>query len=304
MFDFQEFLENLMQALSLQTPLGKKLRVEKVAKGPELWTGLMYEDICEEETDYHLCPVLYAEPLYKSYEKGLPFDVIVKQTIEVLNVSCTLKDFEITKQSVLDHVVYDMAGKGADKLYRKCPTKQWLDITVCYSVVPIDDNPDRFALRVTNDMMRKLQISSEELEAAAEKNTRQVFSDLLYQYTLGFDAEGSEEDAPFKVLGNCKPGGAAVILVSDTIRRYAVSEKKDLLLIPSSRNEWFIMPYSAQVDGAFLSKSIREVNKHDLSADEVLSDHAYVYERETNRFLTWDQYKEEAAAKEAIYAVS
>ena len=98
-------------------------------------------------------------------------------------------------------------------------------------------------------------------------------------------AEDIDKDDPqIYILTNCyRTNGATALIYEKLLAQIADSFEKDLLILPSSIHEVLIIP----VD--HISKStldhyatfIREVNETQLADDEILSDHAYYFQRAT-----------------------
>lgn len=73
--------------------------------------------------------------------------------------------------------------------------------------------------------------------------------------------------------------GAATILYSDEIKRFANELKDDLVLVPSSTHEWFAYRKSDIEINESYEDIIRETNETLVPKEQVLSDHLYIYER-------------------------
>lgn len=78
-----------------------------------------------------------------------------------------------------------------------------------------------------------------------------------------------------------KTNGAASIL-SPALKKIADINNCDLIIIPSSVNEVILMK-DGIMDREFLNKTISEVNADVVDPQEKLSDHAYVYRRESQK---------------------
>lgn len=77
--------------------------------------------------------------------------------------------------------------------------------------------------------------------------------------------------------------GAACILYPNLLRDFARASQSDLFIIPSSVHECLILPDADPADGRQIKEMIREINKTEINAEEVLSDNLYIYEQCTNK---------------------
>lgn len=75
--------------------------------------------------------------------------------------------------------------------------------------------------------------------------------------------------------------GAAAVLYPDVLKGLADEKEADLLLIPSSVNEFLILADDKTMTKEELEALIREVNHDQVAEKERLSDYLYRYDRET-----------------------
>jgi hypothetical protein len=89
----------------------------------------------------------------------------------------------------------------------------------------------------------------------------------------------------FVLTNYCCMGGAVTILYRNVLKDFARERGvKEILILPSSIHEVMLVPYV----GGFLSKErmrnlLQEVNRTEVSREEVLSDNIYIYNVETDQ---------------------
>ena len=74
-----------------------------------------------------------------------------------------------------------------------------------------------------------------------------------------------------------KTYGACSILYPGVLERMAERMGGDFYMIPSSVHEFLLMPREQERGDEELKEMIAEVNRTEVSAEEVLSDHLYLY---------------------------
>lgn len=100
-------------------------------------------------------------------------------------------------------------------------------------------------------------------------------------------------DGEMKVLTNTEKfyGAAAIIYGQDKIRGLAEKEGNDIVIIPSSVHECILFPYDESMPFELLNAMVNEVNTSEVKEEEILSDHVYMYDRQTDRIVTDAEYQ-------------
>ena len=89
------------------------------------------------------------------------------------------------------------------------------------------------------------------------------------------------ETVPMYVLTNRQRlNGACCILYQDVLKQVAGRLGDSLYILPSSIHEVIAIPASASGNPKELSQLVQEINIAEVAPEEVLSDHAYYYDRE------------------------
>ena len=73
--------------------------------------------------------------------------------------------------------------------------------------------------------------------------------------------------------------GASVILYEEVIKTISDGFDCNLIIIPCSIHEVLILPEQYGVDIEMINEQIRYVNRTELFESDVLSNHAYIYDR-------------------------
>ena len=79
--------------------------------------------------------------------------------------------------------------------------------------------------------------------------------------------------------------GASCMLYRDIIKDFADQEETDVIILPSSIHEVLLFPDHLMFDYAFLCRTVQEINREDVSEEDVLSDRIYIFSRETGTII-------------------
>ena len=193
-------------------------------------------------------------------------------------------------------IIYSLVNYEMNKeMLEQMPHRKFLDLAVTYSVaVCLPDGMGIATVRIRNQHMEMWGIGVDELETCAKENTPRLLGwDFMKLYSLISDIVGNPDtsipgeenlaDQMYVLTNHKKIGGASCILYPGLLEMIAEDLGANLCILPSSTNEVIIIPNNADVDMAYLRKMIREINAKELERMEILSDHAYVYDRKEAR---------------------
>lgn len=171
-------------------------------------------------------------------------------------------------------------------------SSDFLDLKVCYYVP--DENGKR--LLISDKLLESHGIPADSIKSQALENlklsccygirtmeevlTRMGAAEMLPKHNL-------QSPFPIYVLTNTNNYlGAAGILLDGLLADFAETIEDSFFVLPSSLHEVLLVPESSGVDTGHLNEIIRAVNTSQVAPQEVLSDHAYYYDRETGQLQT------------------
>lgn len=179
----------------------------------------------------------------------------------------------------------------------------------------IDENSDEKLVTSTiilNSVMEESRYTEEKLYACASVNMpkqfpifilnvqqSEIFSFLVNGFgyslmdakekVLSMPLSNPDTDYMWAISNFDERYGAATILYSDEIQRFANELEDDLVLVPSSTHEWFAYRKSDIEINESYEDIIRETNETLVPKEQVLSDHLYIYERSSGTLKTFEQ---------------
>lgn len=242
--------------------------------------------------DGEIAKIVYVDEILDMMEKGEidseeavdEFEEVYRRTgKEILSDAQQVAEImREGKNCILNHVTHQIVNKKWNEgTVGKLAHREYLDFMVLYTV-----SVGSCSTKLTSDFISVLGITVEELEDAAKKNwvreryEVQSISEALSE--LGLPIHDKENDVPMYVMTNRKMMyGAAIILYEQYLDELAQELGKDLYIIPSSIHEVLAVPAMGCKEP--LDAMIQEVNATEAHAEENLSDHVYIYKRNTKK---------------------
>ena len=170
------------------------------------------------------------------------------------------------KEYILNHVEYQVINAEQNiETLKNIPNKRVLDLAAIYRVVCIDSSDYMSSYVFENKHLDKTNISMEELDEAAFRNTKEA------GFVINKFPEISTDAIPMYVLTNTrKVNGAVALLFNDLLAEEAEKIGEDVYIIPSSINDLIIIPASV-IPAEELKNIIKNVNDTEVPEDEILS---------------------------------
>lgn len=253
--------------------------------------GLFLTGICIPVSD-KVSPIFYLDDIYKQMERHSSVEAAqvadgIVQEAHVLKIpeyiNSKVADWEDAKWKLFPKLVN---RKRNEELLTSVPWVPFLDLAVVF-VVAVDGM--NATCTVKNELANLWDVSNEELYAVAKENLGSVLcpefyplQSLLNELSPEIDIPVEEELPMYVLTGREKQFGASCILDEQVMIQIATQLDDDLVIIPSSINEVLILPASG-LSRDELIPVICEVNSNCVAADEILSDRAYVYHRDTRK---------------------
>lgn len=261
---------------------------------------------------------LYPDHEYANYlglcesESESPVERIVDDALQMmsqLSEKVSLKYVNSLLKLRDEDIIYQLINaKKNEELLKKVQHRIVADdLAVIYRIykTEIDENSDEKLVTSTiilNSVMEESRYTEEKLYACASVNMpkqfpifilnvqqSEIFSLLVNRFgyslmdakekVLSMPLSNPDTDYMWAISNFDDRYGAATILYSDEIKRFANELKDDLVLVPSSTHEWFAYRKSDIEINESYEDIIRETNETLVPKEQVLSDHLYIYER-------------------------
>ena len=279
-----------------------EIKVETMKKN----NGCAYEGICMRESQEVCCVPIIPCRLYEelleygelTLEEVLDeMGMVLKEHVEVGSVN--FADWEQVKESLIIRVInYE---KNAE-LLQEVPHRRILDLAVTYRIaVTVTESVEGSAL-VTNRYLDIWGITEEELCTTVyqtmfskEEVSIQPLTKILFDMKelVGHDIEGmdllkqvpeAKEIMYLARVGVCWGGGVS-LLQKEAFQKFAEEKDSDIYILPSSTHELILVLEQYKFSEQELKAMVKDINESMVSEEEILSNHVYLYQRETDEIV-------------------
>jgi hypothetical protein len=291
--EFESFTEEVRKAMELKYP-DNKVEIKRVTKN----NGVIYTGVCIKDENELIYPTMYLEPFYEEMGGELT-DAAVEKMCRVyesrrigepLSLNY-LKDYEEIRKGLRCKLInYDSNREFLENV----PHRLFMDLAIVpYYAFKKDDitalinGEATFVVRISHLEMWNREADTV-LEDAISNTFREEEASIVGIYEMlkklnpAFSLTPDKEaECPMYIMSTKGPNGAVSMMYKDKISEFCDSMNCDVYIIPSSINEVILVPVDNNMEPSMINDMIREINRTQLDAVEVLSDHVYYFERST-----------------------
>lgn len=185
------------------------------------------------------------------------------------------------------------------ELLKDVPHRKYLDLAITYRITVTLSDCTEGSILVTNALLKNWGITESELLDVAYHNTFSQtgvrvrgMSEVLLgiaerdPFMMDLLPEIPEANELMYIADNGTFwGGSVSILMKEAFQQFAEKEGHDIYIIPSSTHELILVLKKEDIRWECLRDMLQEVNQCVVAEEEVLSDHLYLYERETDEII-------------------
>ena len=291
--DYPGFIQEVSSRLSSRFSEDIHLEVRGIVKNNDL----KLDGLIISKEGNPISPTLYLNPYYEDYSKGLGLDEICDNiigTYESCKLECRLDPKMFSDFSALrERIVYRLVSVSQNSEYLKdVPFVPFLDLAIVFVISLAVDDKSNATVLIRKNHMLMWGVGSAELMKAAISNTKGLYpadiftmESVLSRY-VGEEEAKSLKDCPMLVVSNKQRlYGATVMLYPDFLRELSEMVGEDYYIIPSSVHELIVLPKSYVGEESSLDMIIREVNHNEVPQEDILSNHAYLYDSKEKRII-------------------
>lgn len=241
-------------------------------------------------------PTMYIEDFAKtdSYARDVAKEIISK-IAEVRQYAPKINPNDFTDfEKIKDRICLRLINKELNKdLLETIPYEEFYDLAIIL-VIEFGNGMSAKINYATLNAWKKNFIS---LLPIAKENTRRILPvKLTDMYEImseisGLPIEilkmmsGKEDNMPsqYVLTNESQVNGATSLLFEDVLKEFADMIDGDFAILPSSIHEVILQPILPEITLDDLSKMVTEVNDAEVSEGDILSNHAYIYRKETGK---------------------
>lgn len=256
--------------------------------------GVMRTGLIITEKGINISPAIYLEEYYEQFQEG---DTVEEIASDILRIYAKIRFRESWQEEkfccyeeVEDKIVFRLVGREANReLLKEIPYIPYLDMAVIFYVLLEVNAYGTASVLIQNEHLKMWGIDARQLEEIAKMNTPRL---LRYEFQsvqavieeLSGEYQVPEIDESMYVLSNeIRSFGAAVILYEKRLRNIGMLLRQNYYVLPSSIHEVIIIPESEVPCRKLLDDMVAEMNEFHMDPEEILTNHAYYYDRKTDK---------------------
>lgn len=290
--EYSIFKELILEALKERFGEECQIEYKEVLKN----NGVKLDGVIVRQNNCVVSPTVYVNDYYEDFSNGENINNIA-DIIERLIRDNTIEDeFDadelILFDNVKDRIVFKLINFERNKeLLETVPYKKYLDLAIVYYISVKEDIFEYASILINNSHLKLWNKTLEEIDDLAVKNTPfilkpelksmgQTLKEIMFNSDENeFDEEDFENCYMYVLTNEKKQFGAATILYDNELKDFSERIESDFYIIPSSVHEVIIIPSKFVDSSDSLDEMICEVNSSQVPLVDILSDHAYKYNR-------------------------
>lgn len=308
---FEVFCSKVKEQLEThfyEAGLEMELMIHDITKN----NGVKLKGISIREVGKQLSPNIYLNGYYRLYQDGSSLERIVEKILLVYErnglESIDLEFFTIFDR-VRDRIVYKLVNyEQNQELLQNLPHMRYLDMAVVFYYLLSEDAMNHASIMIKQEHLELWKVSKADVFKAAAINTPRLLEPTIISMenvvtsccektmeeypekresaeALMEDIKHMEENHPsyMYILSNSENMyGASCVLYKGVLQDFAGTLNSNLFVLPCSVHEMILIPANVEADPQYLAQMVWEINRDAVNREEVLSDHIYYYDRETD----------------------
>ncbi|MFT4143106.1 MAG: DUF5688 family protein [Mobilitalea sp.] len=306
---YASFVDDITEMVKCKLGREYDINVIKVTKN----NSIELDSLVIRKKGRNFAPNIYLLPYYEAYMDGVSLQELTNRLcMSTNNYSDPFpeRNLNLSLDEMKDNIVIRLVNYDKNKkLLESIPHIKYLDLAVIFHCLVHSIGEGIGTIRVTNEHLKLWNMTLDEMESLALKNTtnrfpanirsmEDVIGELLNEELAepSLPSDLQEEIDQLKqetkqlseinsntnmyILSNNKGiNGAACLLYKNVLKQFAEQLQSDFFILPSSIHEVILIPYHSSISYQQLTKMVQEVNLTQVAGDEVLSDKVYYYSR-------------------------
>ncbi len=252
--------------------------------------GTVRKGIMLTEKDINIAPAIYLEEYYENYLKGSSIEYIVADILRLyqeVRFQRSWRDEKISHyDQIKEKIVYRLINREKNKtLLRGMPYIPYLDLAIVFCVLLEITDYGTAVMAIRDEHLKMWKVSKDAVYQEAERNTKRLLPcEFTTMSAVIGELTGIEEpgkgDGMFVLSNKIRSYGAAAALYPERLKAIGEYLQDNYFVLPSSIHEMIIVREQEGFTLKELSSIVSEINRIQVEPEEVLSDHAYYYDRD------------------------
>ena len=259
--------------------------------------GTHYDGLVLLRPEKNISPAIYLMPYFHRYLEGVCLDEICEDILHACHLHEPEENFDLSRfmdfSRAKNQIVMRLVSFQKNRtLLDDVPFFRYQDLAVIFYCLLDASSQNQANILIHNHHLKLWDTTRDTLYDLAKANTPRLLppqfvpmKTLMEELHLDVDEPLPHMTPPLYVLTNIwKANGATALLYDGLLKEISDLFEKDLILLPSSIHEVLLLPADVgdRANLAHYTKIVEEVNATQLPDEEILSDHAYFYCRQSN----------------------
>ncbi|HEX3076665.1 MAG TPA: DUF5688 family protein [Lachnospiraceae bacterium] len=253
-------------------------------------------------------PTIYLNEYFERYTKGEAMESIIQEIINLRITTVQNEALNSLTENMLfteweDRIVFRVVNYTRNrKRLTNLPFIKFLDLAITFHCLVKCNEEGIGSFAVTRELMEQWNVTAKELLKVSSENTKRIFppsirtmeevlSDMLpvemrdeldnQELLQSMSAENFEVSKySMYILSNSNGiNGASAMLYRDVIDNFSQKIDSSFYILPSSIHEVILVPTDGEISKDNLMEMVTEVNRTQVSDEEVLSNSVYFYDK-------------------------
>ena len=285
--DFEKFAEGIKEAMERRYP-DRTVELKQVQKN----NGVVLTGITISSEGEKIYPTMYLENFYEE-SSGVITESLLDEMCSVYEAR-RLTGIDMTHlthyDNIKDMLRVKLINYEANKArLEEIPHRKYMDLAIVpYVIVSGLRLEGEATFTVKYNHLEMWDVTGEQVLEDAIGNTlerEQVNIKSMYEMLTILDPRMAEiagdelKACPMYVMLTERASGAISMMFEDKIKEFCEKMDSDVYIIPSSVEEVILIPVESDMNEEALGNMIKDVNRAELREEDVLSDHAYYFDR-------------------------
>lgn len=299
---YQEFVCAIEKKLNQKLEGGVNARQYTAIKN----NGKIKIGLVIESPGVNVSPTIYLEEYYQRSLGGESIDELVQDILDFYGIIKCKKSWDTAGieryDSIRDKIVFKLIHTEKNReLLNEVPHMELLDLSIIFYALLDLNSQGTATMTIGNEHLKCWDVTKEELFALARINVKNLLPAQLFTMQQAVDeilrsapgekknllkeSPGERDDFMYVLSNPLRSFGAACIAYPDVLDMAGHILGEDYYVLPSSVHEVVLVPVSKGMAPDEMNAMVAEINNTQVEEEEILSNHAYLYKRESKSLI-------------------